>query len=43
MGVFVLSVDDGVLGVVFGVGLASIIDEIVRVFPTWAEQMGTTR
>ena len=31
--------DDGVSGVVVGVGLVSIIDEIVRVFPTSAEQM----
>ena len=29
--------DDGVLGVV-GVGLVSIVDEIVSVFPTSAEQ-----
>ena len=28
----------GFLGVVVGVGLVSIIDEIVRVFPTSAEQ-----
>ena len=30
--------DDGVFGLVVGVGLVSIIDDIVRVFPTNAEQ-----
>ena len=30
--------DDGFFGVVVGVGLVLIIDEIVRVFPTSAEQ-----
>ena len=30
--------DDGVSGVVVGVGLVSIIDEIVCVFPTSAEE-----
>ena len=38
--------DDGVFGVVVvvgGVGLVSIIDEIVSVFPTSAERAGTTR
>ena len=30
--------DDGVFGVVLGVGFVSIVDEIVPVFPTSAEQ-----
>ena len=39
-GVFVLLVMMGLLGVVVvvGVGLVSIMDEIVRLFPTSAEQ-----
>ena len=38
-GVFVLLVMLGVLGVVVvGVGLVSIMDEVVRVFPTSADQ-----
>ena len=38
-GVFVLLVMMGLLGVVVvGVGLVSIMDELVRVFPTSAEQ-----
>ena len=36
--------DDGFFCVVVGVGLVSIIDQVVRVFPTSAEQTcGTTR
>ena len=35
---FLLVGDDGFFGVLVGVGLVSIIDEIVRVFPTSAKQ-----